>query len=79
MTNSYLYGLEVITAGWSQSATYEITNIMQTASLEVMSIIACENRISTLYGRSISLDQKLLCTNATPNVILTYVSTYYMM
>ncbi|XP_011501519.1 PREDICTED: trypsin delta/gamma-like [Ceratosolen solmsi marchali] len=68
--NIYLYGLNVVAAGWGISNNGEVTRIMETVNLRILSNADCEVRIASANGRRIPVHERLLCSISEPFAVM---------
>jgi hypothetical protein len=71
---SSLSGLQVYTAGWGFLRNNMPTNILQVATVSILTSEACELRVSRLLSSTIESDNRTICTVASPHILLCPVS-----
>jgi hypothetical protein len=72
--NRFLYGLNVIAAGWGITNSGQITRFMEAVNLRILSNTECENRIAIAQGNRISVPERLLCSVSDPLAVMQVVS-----
>jgi hypothetical protein len=72
--NNQLFGLDVTIATWTAIAPGEISNIMEAATVIILSNDECKNKCQIFGNQNVEIPERMLCTLADPYVVLTSVS-----